>query len=214
MSINFLLADDHRLFRQGLAGLIRQQPGWEVIGEAEDGDTAVMLVDKLQPDVVLLDVEMPGLNGIEATHLICRYSPARRVIGVSMYADVHYQRRMFEAGALGYVLKNEAMDDLVHAIQAVLEAKRFISPALLRDHPLPLSRSPNLDRLSLSERETEVLRLLAEGRRNTEIADLMSISVKSVETYRSRLMVKLGIDNIPALVKFAIRAGIVSLDEW
>jgi len=212
MTVRFLLADDHRLFRQGLAALINQHPGWEIVGEAENGHTAVMLAGKLDPDVVLLDVEMPGLNGIDATRLICQSSPARRVIGVSMYGDSHYQQRMFEAGALGYVLKNEAMDDLVNAIETVLESKRFISPALVQNRILPSSRSPSVDMLSLSEREIEVLRLLAEGKRNKEIAGCMSISVKTVETYRNRLMAKLGIGNIPALVKFAIRAGIVSLD--
>ena len=130
---------------------------------------------------------------------------------LSMYGDVHYQERMVEAGASAYVLKNEAIDDLVKAIQAALRGDRFVSPAVVQYDSMAAQRSVNLDKHALSEREAEVLRRLAEGQRIKEMADALGISAKTVETYRSRIMLKLGIDNLPGLVKFAIRAGIASL---
>jgi DNA-binding NarL/FixJ family response regulator len=210
MTISFLLADDHVLFRQGLALLIRRQRGWNIVAEVSDGDEAVRQASLLKPGIAVLDVEMPGLNGIEAARRIGCVSTDTRVIALSMYGDPHYQERMFEAGASAYVLKNEAIDDLVHAIQAALRGECFISPAVARGEAVVSLRSAELDMGALSKREVEVLRLLAEGKRNAEIADALGISVKTVETYRSRVMLKLGVNNLPALVKFAIRAGITS----
>jgi len=204
----FLLADDHVLFRQGLAMLICSQNDWDIVGEACNGDDAVRLAALLKPDIAVLDVEMPGLNGIEAARRISQATPATRVVALSMYSDTHYQERMFEAGALAYVLKNEAIDDLVLAIQSVLRGNRFISSAFVRQGVAVSPRSAKTDISILSKREVDVLRLLVEGNRNSEIAVVLAISVKTVETYRSRIMLKLGIDNLPALVKFAIRAGI------
>jgi DNA-binding NarL/FixJ family response regulator len=210
MNTRFLIADDHVLFRQGLALLIRQQPGWTIVAEAGDGSEAVRLATRLQPEIAVLDVEMPSLNGVEAARQLGRDSPATRVVALSMYGDAHYQERMFEAGALAYVLKNEAIDDLVLAIQAVLRGERFISPAVVRSGAMGPLRSAELDISVLSQRELTVLRLLAEGKRNAEIAEALGISVKTIETYRNRIMLKLGITHLPALVKFAIRAGITS----
>ena len=210
MSTTLLIADDHRLFRQGLAALLREQAGWEVVGEAGDGEEALRLASTLQPDVAVLDVEMPGIGGIEAAAAFRRVSPGTRIVALSMYADAHYEEQMRQAGASAYVLKNEAIDDLVLAIRAVLRGERFVSPAMARHDAGSASRSARLDIEVLSEREREVLRLLAEGRRNKEIAELLGISPKTVETYRSRVMTKLGIDGLPGLVKFAIRAGLVS----
>jgi DNA-binding NarL/FixJ family response regulator len=204
----FLLADDHVLFRQGLAMLIRSQNNWDIVGEACNGDEAVRLAALLKPDIAVLDVEMPGLNGIEAARRISQATPATRVVALSMYCDTHYQERMFEAGALAYVLKNEAIDDLVLAIQSVLRGDRFISSTFDRQAVAVSPRSAKIDISLLSKRETDVLRLLVEGKRNSEIADVLTLSVKTVETYRSRIMLKLDIDNLPNLVKFAIRAGI------
>jgi DNA-binding NarL/FixJ family response regulator len=206
--ITFLLADDHVLFRQGLAMLICSQNDWDIVGEASNGDDAVRLAALLKPDIAVLDVEMPGLNGIEAARRISQATPSTRVVALSMYADTHYQERMFEAGALAYVLKNEAIDDLVLAIQSVLCGNRFVSSAFVQQGVAVSPRSAKMDISLLSKREVDVLRLLVEGKRNSEIADVLAISVKTVETYRSRIMLKLGIDNLPALVKFAIRAGI------
>ena len=210
MTTTILLADDHVLFRQGLALLVRAQANWAIVGEAGNGEEALRLAEGLKPHIAVLDVEMPVMDGIEAARRIGQVSPATRVVALSMYADTHYQARMFEAGASAYVLKNEAIDELVAAIRAALSGKRFVSPAV-RSTPgeMPL-RSVELDMERLSDREVEVLRLLAEGRRMKEIAETLEISARTVETYRSRLMLKLGIDNLPGLVKFAVRAGVVA----
>lgn len=211
MTISFILADDHVLFRQGLISLLSAEPQWRVVGEAGSGEEAVRLSEQLKPDIVVLDIEMPGMNGIEAAGLIRQASPGSRIIALSMYGDAHYQRRMFEAGAAAYVLKNEAVDDLIRAVQAALAGERFVSPSAGQTAgEAALSRSADIEKQRLSRRELEVIRLLAEGRRTKEIAATLDISAKTVETYRSRIMLKLGIDNLPGLVKFAIRAGLVS----
>jgi DNA-binding NarL/FixJ family response regulator len=211
MTITVLLADDHALFRQGLASLVREQgEDWRIVGEAGDGEEAVRLAAALQPQIAVLDVEMPRTNGIEAARQIRRVSPETRIVALSMYGDAHYQKRMFEAGASAYVLKNEAIDDLIDAIRTVLRGDRFIGPTARSSGSPVAQRSAELDKSALSEREVEVLRLLAEGQRAKEIAEALGISAKTVETYRGRIMLKLGIDNLPGLVKFAIRAGIAS----
>ena len=209
MTTTVLLADDHVLFREGLAVLVGQTTDWRVVGQASDGAEAVQLAEALRPQIAVLDVEMPQMNGLEAARRIRQVSPATRIIALSMYGDVHYQDRMFEAGASAYVLKNEAMDDLVVAIEAVLRGQRYISPAAASAAPTGPQRSIEVDKGALSDRERDVLRLLAAGQRTKEIAERLGISAKTVETYRSRIMVKLGIDNLPGLVKFAIRAGLV-----
>lgn len=211
MTISCILADDHVLFRQGLISLLDAQPQWRVVGEAGNGEEAVRLSEALKPDIVVLDIEMPGINGIEAAEKIRRASPESKVIALSMYSDAHYQRRMFEAGVAAYVLKTEAVDDLIRAVRAALAGEQFVSPAAGQPTGGPASsRSADIDKQRLSTRELEVMRLLAEGRRTKEIAAILGISAKTVETYRSRIMLKLDIDNLPGLVRFAIRAGIVS----
>jgi len=209
MTTTVLLADDHALFREGLAVLVGHTTDWQIVGQAGDGEEAVQLAEALRPQIAVLDVEMPRVNGIEAARRIRRVSPDTRIVALSMYGDVHYRDRMFEAGASAYVLKNEAMDDLVAAIEAVLRGGRYVSPAAVSAAPTGPQRSAEVDKGTLSERERDVLRLLAAGQRTKEIAELLGISAKTVETYRSRLMLKLGIDNLPGLVKFAIRAGIL-----
>jgi len=211
MTTTILIADDHRLFRQGLVALLRDQSGWEVVGEADDGVEAVRLAEALQPQVAVVDVEMPKMGGVEAARGIRRVSSDTRIVALSMYADAHYQERMRQAGASAYVLKNEAIDDLVAAIHAVLRGESFPTAAVPRKTGLSM-RSAQLDREALSERECEVLRMLAQGRGTKEIAQALGISPKTVETYRSRLTNKLGIDNLSGLVRFAIRAGIILPD--
>jgi DNA-binding NarL/FixJ family response regulator len=210
MTLTILLADDHVLFRQGLALLVREQGDWRIVGETGNGAEAVALAEAHQPRIAVLDVEMPGMNGIEAARRIRQVSPETRIVALSMYGDAHYQQRMFEAGASAYVLKNEAIADLVEAIQAALRGYRFVSSTVAPDGATVARRSADLDKRALSEREVSVLRLLARGQRSKEIADVLGISAKTVETYRGRIMLKLGIDNLPGLVKLAIRAGIAS----
>ncbi len=210
MTITVLLADDHVLFRQGLALLVRERGDWRIVAEAGNGAEAVALAEASQPRIAVLDVEMPGMNGIEATRRIRRVSPETRIVALSMYGDAHYQEQMFDAGASAYVLKNEAIDDLVEAIQTALRGDRFVSPTVASNGAPVARRGADLDKRALSEREVEVLRRLAQGQRGKEIAEALGISAKTVETYRSRIMLKLGIDNLPGLVKFAIQAGIVS----
>jgi DNA-binding NarL/FixJ family response regulator len=210
MMTTVILADDHVLFRQGLASLLREQVHWRIVGDAADGEEAACLAERLRPDIAVLDVEMPGMNGIEAAARIRVVSPDTRIVALSMYGDAHYQRRMFDAGASAYVLKNEAVNDLVDAVGASLRGERFVSPAAAQPQASGPLRSAHVDKGVLSDREIEVLRYLTEGRRTRQIADLLGISAKTVETYRSRIMLKLGIDNVPGLVKFAIRAGITS----
>lgn len=210
MTVTLVLADDHVLFRQGLTALLRNQPEWQVVGVADNGAEVVRLVEHFRPDIAVLDIEMPGMSGIEAADRIRIVAPGTRVIALSMYGDPHYQRRMFEAGASAYVLKNEAVEDLVEAVKACLRGERFVSPSATKASTEDVDRSAVVDMDVLSNREIEVLRLLAEGRRTKEIAEILSISAKTVETYRGRIMLKLRIDNLPGLVKFAIRAGIIS----
>lgn len=207
-----LLADDHVLFRQGLAALLRDQEEWEIVGAANNGEEAVRLARQHQPDIAVIDVAMPGMSGIEATPLIRRASPNTRIVALSMYSDVRYQELMIKAGASAYVLKNEAISELVDAIQAALRGEQFVSPVVIQRGAPILGRSAELDKNVLSDREIEVLRLLAEGRRTKEVAERLGISAKTVETYRGRIMLKLGIDNLAELVKFAIRAGIASTE--
>jgi DNA-binding NarL/FixJ family response regulator len=216
MTLTLLLCDDHSMFREGLAGLLQQEPGWTVIAQAGDGEEAIRLAEELEPDLAVLDVAMPGLGGIEAAEVIRSRSPRTRIVAVSMYGDLHYRKRMLAAGAAAYVLKNEAGADLIAAIHAVLRGETFISPSLAspsqdRD-ALRSERCPDLDEAALTGREREVLGLLVRGRRTKEIAAELGISAKTVETYRGRLMLKLGIDNLAGLVKFAIRAGIAPLE--
>jgi DNA-binding NarL/FixJ family response regulator len=212
MNLKILLCDDHALFREGLAALLARRPGWRVVAEAGDGAEAIQLAGQCKPDLAVLDASMPGVSGIEAAEGIRGVSPDTRIIALSMYSDAHYRQRMFDAGADAYVLKNEAGAHLEQAIDAVLRSETYVSPTLReRQAPEP-QRSAELEQDKLSEREREVLCRLAQGQRAKDIARDLGISVKTVETHRSRLMLKLGIDNLVGLVKFAIRAGLVSSD--
>ena len=209
MSSTLLLCDDHTLVREGLAALLRQRTDWKVVAEAADGGEAVRLAVLLKPDVAVLDVAMPGMTGIEAAEAIRAGAPATRIVALSMYGDAVHRRGMFDAGASGYVLKNEAGAELLAAIDAVLRGETYVSPALSGAAPTPPDAAPQGDRARLTAREREVLRLLAEGQRTKDIAAQLGISAKTVETYRSRLGHKLGIETLAGLVKYAIRKGIV-----
>ena len=212
MPLTILLCDDHALFREGLAALLERQDGWRVVAQAGDGGEAVRLAGELRPDLAVLDVAMPGVSGIDAAAKIRETSPRTRIVALSMYGDHHYRRRMFDAGADAYVLKNDASTELVAAIQVVLRGETYVSPTL-RDRPPPQpQRSIELEMERLTPRERDVFRLLALGRRPRDIAGTLGISVKTVETYRANLMLKLGVRNLADLVKAAIRAGIVGIE--
>jgi len=214
-SIRVLLADDHKLMRAGLRLVVAQQPDLSVVGEADDGRQAVELAKSLKPDVVVMDIGMPNLNGIEAARQIREIRPEAAVVMLSMHSDEGYVLRALGAGARAYLLKDSATSDLVQAIHAVAEGKSFFSPAvskvLLQDYMRKLQRSGAEDSYDLlSPREREVLQLVAEGKSNKEIANLLNLSVYTVETHRARIMQKLNLKGVPELILYAVRKGIIS----
>lgn len=213
--IRLLIADNHTLFLQGLRGLVEQQPDFEVVGEAGDGREAVQRARELRPDVVLMDVVMPGLNGFEATRMIRDEVPGTRVLGLSMHVDKRYVLGMLDAGAAGYVPKDASFDEVARAIRAVASGQSYLSPSiagLVVEGYANRTASP-LPAATLSSREREVLQLLAEGSTPRDIARHLHISVKTVETHRRNLLAKLELETVADLVRYAIREGIASLEE-
>ena len=213
--IRVLLADDHLVVRKGLRFLLEQDPGITVVGEAGDGREAVRLADELSPAVIVMDIAMPQLNGIDATALILKRNPNTGIIMLSMHSDEGYLVRALSAGAKGYLLKDSAEDDLVRAVQTVAQGRPFFSPriaqALLDDYVRSLQQRGMDDSYDLlTDREKEVLQLLAEGRTNKEVAALLSLSTYTVETHRTNLMQKLGLHNTAEIVLYAVRKKIIS----
>jgi DNA-binding NarL/FixJ family response regulator len=214
-TIRILLADDHKLMRAGLRLVVDQQPDLTVVGEADDGRQAVELATSLKPNVVVMDIGMPNLNGIEAARQIREVCPDAAVVMLSMHSDEGYVLRALSAGARAYLLKDSATTDLVTAIHAVVEGKSFFSPAvsrvLLQDYMRKLQRSGAEDSYDLlSPREREVLQLVAEGKSNKEVASLLNLSVFTVETHRAKIMQKLNLKGVPELILYAVRKGIIS----
>jgi DNA-binding NarL/FixJ family response regulator len=213
MPIRILIADDHGVVAEGLKHLVEAQSDMEVVACVGDGREAVQQAHDTRPDVVLMDLSMPELNGADATRAILQRDPKCRVIVLSMYAQREYVRRALQAGAAGYVVKRSAAKEVVDAIRAVHAGQRYLSPrvadVVLEDYT-DEKRDDPLARLSARERE--VLQLLAEGRTGAEIAQRLSLSQKTVETYRARLVEKLGIRDLAGLVRFAIQRGLISLD--
>jgi len=213
-----LLADDHKIVCEGLRNLLEKQPNMEVVGEAADGRTAVAMAKQLLPDVVIMDIAMPGLNGIEAARQIVQESRNVKVITLSMHSDKRFVAEMLKAGASGYLLKDSAFEELTAAVKTVLSGKVYLSPnvaGVVVDEYV--RRKPPHDSAGgfsiLTSKEREVLQLLAEGRSTKEIAVRLKVSVKTIETHRQHIMDKLDIHSVAELTKYAIREGMTSLEK-
>jgi two-component system response regulator NreC len=212
--LRILLADDHTVVRQGLRKVLEARPEWEVVAEAGDGREAVRLAEESKPDVAILDVAMPVLNGIEAVRQIARKVPGTRLLVLSMHADEAYVTQMLRAGAAGYLLKDSADVDLLQAVEAVSSGKSFFSPAIARviadDYLRHLADRGVTDRFDLlSEREREIFQLIAEGRTNKEMAAMLFLSPSTVDTHRSRIMEKLDVHSAAEIVLYAVRKGVI-----
>jgi len=210
-----LLADDHQLMRSGLRLMLERESDLSVAGEASDGREAVALAKSVKPDVVVMDVGMPNLSGIEAAHQMTQENPQLAIVMLSMHSDESYVLRALKAGARGYLLKDSAEADLLKAVHAVAGGKSYFSPAvskvLLDDYVRKLKRSGTEDPYDLlTPREREVLQLIAEGKSNKDIANLLNLSVYTVESHRSNLMEKLNLKGLPDLILYAVRKGIIS----
>ena len=217
MKITVLLADDHSIMRQGLRSLLEQEPDLEVVGEAENGHEAVRMAADLAPDVVVMDIGMPELNGIEATRKIKAQTEKVKVVVLSMHGDRRFVTGMLGAGASAYVLKSGAFEEVVAAIRAVLANQLYTSPKItnlvMEDYLRKLTQPEPAQESPLSPREREVLQLLAEGKSTKEIAGRLFISVNTVDTHRRRIMEKLDIHSVAELTKYALREGLTSLDD-
>jgi DNA-binding NarL/FixJ family response regulator len=214
--IRVLLADDHALVRAGFRALLQSLPDMEVVAEAGDGREALRLIDLHQPDVVLMDIGMPGLNGLEAAARIVEESPHIRVIILSMHATEEYVLRALRAGAVGYLLKDAGTAELELAVRAVVRGEMYLSPAVskhvIAEYVQRVSSEPNSFE-QLSPRHREILQLIAEGQTTKEIAQTLDLSVKTIETYRTQLMERLDIHDIAGLVRYAIRMGLITSDS-
>jgi DNA-binding NarL/FixJ family response regulator len=213
--IHILLADDHTIIRSGIRLLLEQQPDFKVVAEASDGREAVELISKHHPEVAVLDIGMPELNGIEATRQIVSTEPATQVVILSMHADEGYVLRALKAGARAYILKNSAEADLIRAIRSVAEGKSFFSPViskmLLEDYVRQIRDKQVEDSYDLlTGREREILQMLAEGRTNKEVANILHLSVYTVDAHRGNILQKLNLHGVPELILYAVRKGIIS----
>jgi DNA-binding NarL/FixJ family response regulator len=213
--LRIVLADDHTIVRQGLRKILEAQPEWSVVAEASDGRETVRSALEHQPDVVILDIGMPLLNGIEATKQIVRRMPKVGVVILSMHSDETYILQALQAGARAYLLKDSADTDLIRGVSAAAAGKSFFSPIVARvmldDYLRHLSQKGILDRYeSLSEREREIFQLIAEGHSNKEIADLLSVSPSTVDTHRTHILQKLDVHSTAELVLYAVRRGVIS----
>ena len=213
--MNVLLADDHTMMREGLRAILEKE-GLQVIGEAATGREAVALAHRLRPDLVVMDISMPGLNGVDATKRLVAELPGIKVIALSMHADRRYVVAMFAAGAVGYLLKNSASEELIQAVRAVARHHKYVSPSIAEtvvDNAIDSLRPARPLQKPLSLREREVLQLLAEGHSSKDIAQRLELAVPTVETHRRQIMDKLNIRSVAELTKYAIREGLTSLDR-
>ena len=213
MNVKIIIADDHKIMRDGLRNMLENEAGMEVVAEAKNGREAVRLAEQLRPDILIMDITMDDLNGMDATRTIVAKELGTKIIALSMHADKRFVAGMFEAGAMGYLLKDCAYDELLQAIRQVLGGRTYlcsmISGVVIRDYIQRMRKNePSL----LSPREKEILQLMAEGSTTKRIADQLKVSVKTVETHRQHVMEKLNIFSIAELTKYAIKEGITSLD--
>jgi two-component system response regulator NreC len=213
--IRIVLADDHSVMRSGLRALLQQHPDMQVVGEASDGREALNLVESLRPDVAVLDITMPLLNGIDAARQMAAKQLGTAIIMLSMHSDESYVLRAMKAGVRGYLLKESAEIDLLHAIRAVTQGQAFFSPAVSRmlaeDYVRQLQDRESEDSYDLlSPREREVLQLIAEGKSNKDVANLLKLSLYTVETHRSNILQKLNLHSVPDLILYAVRKGVVA----
>jgi len=214
MSVKILLVDDHQVLREGLRSMLERQPDMQVVGEAPDGTVALRLVRELKPDLIIMDVNMPGMDGIDVTRLISRDYPEVKVLALSMYLRRTFVCEMLKSGAAGYLLKESAFAEIVEAIRTVLRGEKYVSnrvAALLVDEYVQQGqRAPG--EVHLTKRELEVVRMLADGKSSKEIAVITGTSVKTVDACRRRVMQKLNVRSIAELVKYAIREGLTTVD--
>jgi len=217
MRIRILLADDHKIVRDGLRAMISSHPDMEVVAEADNGRTAVSLVKQLAPDIVIMDISMPDLNGIEAARKIVTDAPRVKIIALSMHSESHYVKELFKAGASGYLLKDCAFEELANAIQTVAADQIYLSPRIshivIHDYLNKVSVEKNSVFSVLTAREREVLQLLAEGKTTKEIAYTLDLSTKTVEAHRQKIMEKSNLHSVAELTKYAIREGLTSLES-
>ncbi|MBC8374658.1 MAG: response regulator transcription factor [FCB group bacterium] len=215
MAVNIILADDHALFREGLLSILNDELGFTVVAQAENGREVVKLARKMEVDVIVMDIAMPELNGIEATSQVLHDNPDIKVIALSMHSDRHFVQGMLKAGAKGYLLKDCAGGELISAVREVLQDRYYISEeistSVLNDYVGKLVDEGN-EVSELTSREKEVLQLIAEGKSTQGIAETLFISVKTVEAHRVKIKTKLKLNSIPELTKYAIREGLTSLE--
>jgi DNA-binding NarL/FixJ family response regulator len=216
MSIRIVIADDHSILRQGLKALLGRERKMQVVGEADSGVSVLRVAQETTPDVVIMDVAMPVLNGIEATRQLTQVMPAVRVVALSMHADRRFVIEMMRAGARAFVLKQSAFEELVTAVEAVMHGDTYLSAGVqdgvVRDYVKKRAGTESPAYAKLSQRERQVLQLLAEGKVTKEIAEALHCSIKTVETHRNSIKGKLGIESLAGLTKFAIREGITTVE--
>ena len=213
--LRLMIVDDHELVRHGTRGILRAHPGWQVVGEAADGKDAVQMAETLQPDLAILDIAMPNLDGLEATRQILKVAPNTRVLVLTMHDSFQMVRRVLEAGAQGYVLKTDLAANLVKAVREVSQGKLFLTPRVseivLQGTPQTENGAARMEAVKMSPtaREFQVIRLLAQGKSNKESASLLNISIRTVESYRARVMRKLKLKSTAEVVRYAVRNKIV-----
>ncbi len=214
--MRILIADDHGVVRQGLSHLIDSQDDMEVVGEAEDGLMVIRLAEELSPDVILMDISMPNLNGVEATYLVLEKNPTIRIIALSVHFDKHFVNEMLKAGASGYVLKSSLFEEVLRALHTVEAGERYLSPRItevvLDDYIPYIAKIDKSAKEHLTERERRIVQMLAEGRSTKQIALHLHVSSKTTDANRRQIMNKLGISSIAELTKYAIREGITSTE--